>query len=105
MNDDKDDTRPQRTWFLQKEGSRNWSSASESPLERYALIQGETKEEDKKYEIVTRIFLSHTPLTFGHSQVIMKCLGLAGLKTGSRLKITPQLVVSTVFFLFLATLI
>lgn len=71
------DTRPQRTWFLKKEGiGKDWSSASVSPLERYQSIQSEIKKEnDNEYEIVTRIILSHTPLTFGHSQLVMKFLG------------------------------
>jgi hypothetical protein len=71
------DTRPRRTWFLKKEGiSKYWTSASEMPPQRYESIQSEIKNEnDNDYEIVTRIILSHTPLTFGHSQLIMKFLG------------------------------
>lgn len=71
------DTRPQRTWFLKKEGiGKHWSSAFEMPPQRYTSIQNEIeKKNDKDYEIVTRIILSHTPFTFGHSQLIMKFLG------------------------------
>lgn len=77
MNIDIEDTRPQRTWFLKKESiGKEWSSASLEPDERYESIQEEIKKEnDNEYEIVTRIILSHTPLTFGHSQLITKFLG------------------------------
>ena len=93
------DTRPQRTWFLQKEGiGKNWSSASLIPLERYMSIQREIKEEnDNEYEIVTRIFLSHTPLTFGHSQLIMKCLGdKRQLKESARFEYVAQIIKNSI---------
>ena len=76
MNNDKD-TRPQRTWFLKKESiGKECPLASLKPDKRYQSIQEEIrKENENEYEIVSRIILSHTPLTFGHSQLITKFLG------------------------------
>lgn len=93
------DTRPQRTWFLQKEGiSKSWSSASVKPVDRYLSIQSEiNKENDYDYEILTRIILSHTPLTFGHSQVIMKFLdGTRYLKESLRFEHAAEIIKNSI---------
>jgi len=78
--------------------SKGWSSPSIMPLERYLSIQGEIKKEnDNEYEVVTHIILSHTPLTFGHSQLIMKFLGnKRQIKESIRFEHAAQIIKNTI---------
>jgi hypothetical protein len=93
------DTRPQRTWLLKKEGiAKDWSSASVMPRQRYlSILSEEKKENDNKYGIVSRIILSHTPLTFGHSQLITKFLGdKRHLRESARFEHVAQLITNSI---------
>ncbi|MEE8423908.1 MAG: hypothetical protein V3S49_05150 [Thermodesulfobacteriota bacterium] len=67
----------ERTWFLKMvhEGDA-FSTESMKQTERYDEIQKKLNQDNKSCSTLSYIFLARAPLTFGHSQLVMKFLSV-----------------------------
>ena len=65
----------ERTWFLRKDKEGDIFSSESVPREkRYEAIQNNLKQDTNYASKLSYIFLVREPLTFGHSQLVIKLL-------------------------------